>query len=63
MRHVTLMMTALAMTGCVSTGGSETERTLCRELKRDLPTASSADTEQTKQELADFLDVFHGVCP
>jgi len=32
-------------------------------LRRDLPTFSNSDTEQTKQEAADFLDVFEAVCP
>lgn len=41
---------------------AQTEHALCRELERDLPTSSPRDTEQSKYELANFLDVFYADC-
>lgn len=52
----------LATCGTRVTGGTETERTICRELHRDLPTYSQADTPQTIEEGARFLTVFQAVC-
>lgn len=53
------------MTGCATKGGlgTETEETICRELRRELPSFSSRDTEQTKEEGDRFLTVFEAVCP
>lgn len=56
------MTFALVTNSCAISGISETERTICRELRADLPTASTADTERTKQELAGFLDVYYAIC-
>ena len=54
---------ALLTSGCgTTTAHSETERTICRELRRDLPTSSTRDTDQSKAENADFRDVFKAVC-
>jgi len=54
------MLTLLS--GCVSTRSSETYRSVCRELERDLPTYSAKDTQETLQTGARFLDVFAAVC-
>ena len=51
-------------TGCVTIQAaetSETERALCRELRRDLPTFSSKDTVTTQKGIARFVDVFESV--
>jgi hypothetical protein len=50
------------MSGCTVTGGSETETAICDELRRDLPTYSRQDTQQSRDEGAQFLDVFNAVC-
>lgn len=57
-----MLIAGVSMTGCASTGGSETERAICRELRLSLPTWSSADTVQSRTEAAEFLDVFEAVC-
>ena len=62
MKHASAMMAALLLSGCMTTGNSETERSICRELRRDLPTYSTRDTEETLRSGADFLDVFKAVC-
>ena len=59
------LLAAILSSGCAATGGSattETERALCRELARDLPSYSKADTAATLEAGARFLDVFAGVC-
>ncbi len=53
---------ALLISGCATTGASETETTICRELRRALPTWSQDDTERSKAEGARFLDVFEAAC-
>lgn len=56
---------ALLTTGCVTSGGSgttETERAMCRELQRDLPTYSARDTEATKEAGVGFLTTFRAIC-
>jgi hypothetical protein len=59
-----MLVTSLAaLSGCGTMGGSETERTICRELRMDLPTYSSQDSEETLASGARFLDVFAAVCP
>lgn len=57
-----LLIAATLTTGCASTGGSETERALCGELRASLPSWSAADTVQSRTEGAAFLDVFSAVC-
>lgn len=59
---VLLLIPAMSMTGCASTGGSETERTICGELRASMPTWSTSDTEQSRREAAEFLEVFDAVC-
>jgi hypothetical protein len=59
-----MLVTSIAMlSGCASTGVSETDRTICRELRMDLPSFSTRDTPETLAEAARFLDVFEAVCP
>jgi hypothetical protein len=60
-----LLMNLAAMTllsGCANTNASATERTICRELARDLPSYSRSDTPDTLASGARFLDVFAAVC-
>ena len=54
------MLTALS--GCGLAAGSATD-TACRELRRDLPTYSSRDTQETLDAGARFIGVFEAVCP
>ena len=56
---------ALLTSGCanvVASGTTETERTICRELREALPTWSSQDTLQSREEGDKFLTVFEAVC-
>ena len=58
-----LMVTTLPLlNGCQSISGSETSRTICRELARDLPTYSVKDTPETLESGARFIEVFYAVC-
>jgi hypothetical protein len=52
----------MLLTACASTGGSETERTICRELRADLPTYSRRDTPETLESGARFVGTFEAVC-
>ena len=62
-RRIMLVATAaMLLTGCQPMAGSETSSTICRELARDLPTYSRADTPETLASGARFLDVFKAVC-
>lgn len=57
------MVTMLTLlSACSATNGSETSRSICRELERDLPTYSRKDTFQTLQSGAKFIEVFYAVC-
>lgn len=55
---------ALLTSGCANMAayGTETERTICRELREALPTWSSQDTLQSREEGDRFLTVFEAVC-
>ena len=53
---------AMLLTGCTSTANYETSRSICRELGRDLPTFSVADTYETLRSGVRFLDVYYAVC-
>jgi hypothetical protein len=55
------LLSACAVTAPSAT--TETERVICRELARDLPTYSAQDTDATLEAGARFLDVFKAVCP
>lgn len=59
-----ILTSGLLLTGCATTtpAVSETEATLCRELRADLPTYSRQDTAETLDTGARFLDVFAAVC-
>lgn len=57
-----MMLAAMLLTGCVRPGGSETEQTICRELRRDLPTWSQRDTPETLASGARFVVTFEAVC-
>lgn len=61
-RRGLMLMTGLLLSGCAQVGTSETEATICRELRRDLPTYSTRDTPETLDAGAQFLDVFAAVC-
>lgn len=57
---------ATLLTGCIKPDASattETERTICRELRRDLPSYSRRDTTETLESGARFISVFDAVCP
>ena len=58
---VTLVLLTSAC-GPVATSATETERTICRELREALPTWSSQDTLQSREEGDRFLTVFEAVC-
>jgi hypothetical protein len=63
MKHFAIVtLLALSTSACVSAGGSATEQTICRELGAVLPTYSTSDTEQTKEDGDRFLTVFDAVC-
>jgi len=63
-RSAVLMATlAVSTSACGIVGISETERTICRELGRVLPSYSSQDTLQTREEGDRFLAAFYAVCP
>jgi hypothetical protein len=58
------LLLATQLSGCQNTGGYvQTERSICRELARDLPTYSTKDTPETLKSGARFIDVFNAVCP
>jgi hypothetical protein len=59
---VKVLLLAL-LTGCASQVVSvPTERAVCRELARDLPTYSAKDTPETLESGARFIEVFESVC-
>lgn len=55
-------LAVMLLTSCSAPGVSETERAICRELRRDLPTWSRADTPETLESGARFIRVFEAVC-
>lgn len=64
MRRGGAMLWTIAMltSGCAMQGGSETEATICRELRAALPAWSARDTERSKEEGARFVAVFGAAC-
>lgn len=62
-KRLGLLMATLAMltSGCAATVPSGTDAA-CDALRPHLPSYSTRDTDQTKQEGAQFLDVFQAVC-
>jgi hypothetical protein len=51
------------LSACAVPIASETSRTICRELARDLPTYSTKDTPETLESGARFIEVYNAVCP
>lgn len=62
MKYLILMGMLLSGCGVTANSGTESTRALCDVLRERLPTYSEADTEETLEAGADFLDVFEGVC-
>ncbi len=52
---------ALLLAGCTSLSPAPAQA-VCDALRPALPTWSAQDTEQSKQEAAQFLDVWEAVC-
>ncbi len=59
---LTMLATSILLTACDRPAASETERSICRELRADLPTWSSRDTAETLASGARFVAVFEAVC-
>ncbi|RWR06002.1 hypothetical protein [Paenirhodobacter populi] len=60
-----LILTPLILsTGCApeAISGTDTSRTICRELRRDLPTYSRSDTPETLASGARFVTSFNAIC-
>lgn len=57
-----LLIATLPLTACTQPGASETERTICRELRADLPTWSRRDTPESLDAGARFVATFNAVC-
>ena len=55
---------AMLLSGCggVAASGTTSTVALCDVLRERLPTYSEADTPETLEAGADFLDLFAGVC-
>jgi len=62
MKTLLVLCFSILLVSCASVNGSETSRTICRELERDLPTYSVKDTPQTLESGAKFIEVFNAVC-
>lgn len=59
---VTVIMALMSCASIKASGGA-TEAAICGELRADLPTFDvDADSRQTAQEVARFIDVFDAVC-
>ena len=56
-----MLLAGIALSGCAMPDGSATD-TACRELRRDLPTYSASDTQETLDAGARFIGVFNAVC-
>ena len=52
----------ILMASCAPTGSFET-KAVCQELRVDLPSWSTRDTTQSREEGARFLLTFDSVCP
>lgn len=57
-----LSLTAMLTSSCGISGGSATSQAICDELRVDLPSYSSRDTDQSKAEGLRFLRTFDAVC-
>ena len=60
-----MLIPVLLTSGCDQKAvfATETEATICRELRVDLPTYSSRDTEESKTIGDRYLTRFNAVCP
>ncbi|HEY0213938.1 MAG TPA: hypothetical protein VGC40_10190 [Paenirhodobacter sp.] len=56
------VMTLLKACGPTVVSATETSRTICRELRADLPTYSTRDTAETLKSGARFVTVFNAIC-
>ena len=59
---VIAMVIPMSACGIKGDFGIETKETWCRALLTDAPTASRADTEQTKREVANIGDTIDTLC-
>ena len=57
-----ILITTILLSACASQNVSETERSICRELARDLPSYSVMDTYETLRSGARFIEVFEAIC-
>lgn len=57
-----LVAIGITLSGCAKITASATETAICEELRRDLPTWSRADTQETLKSGARFIGVFNAVC-
>lgn len=63
-----LLLSVSVLTGCslqirkLTTEATETERAICSEWNKSLPSRSREDTEQTQREIGRAYDVFTAVC-
>ena len=62
MKTFYILCFSILLVSCASVNGSETSRSVCRELERDLPTYSVKDTPQTLESGAKFIELFNAVC-
>ena len=57
------LLAAMLLNGCASVATfGQTEATICRELRRDLPSYSARDTQATLDAGAKFIEIFEAVC-
>ena len=58
------LLTSLILTACSEKpAGSETEAEKFRQMQVVLPTASTADTARTREEVGRFRVLFFALCP
>ena len=60
---VIAVTSAILLTGCGNSAGSETIRQIGNELNEVLPAVSKSDTEQTIRENVTFREVFFSIYP
>ena len=62
MKTLIIVGMSMLLVSCASVNGSETFRTVCRELAMDLPSYSVKDTPETLKSGARFIEVYYAVC-
>lgn len=62
MKPFAVLTVLMLLSSCAVPAGSETEATICRELRREFPSWSSRDTPETLASGARFTAVFEVVC-